>query len=98
LGKEILMIRPSPGAHWRYQPVYVDLDGERRYSLCEVYLDGDGRLEHWTVKTSMAPEGDSPEDLVGGLRHMMRDAQKWVPVQFTDLVVGMAFREKSDGR
>lgn len=30
---------------WRYQPVFTEQDGERNYTLCEVYFDEAGNFE-----------------------------------------------------
>ena len=79
---------------WRYQAVYVERDDEtREYSLCEVYFDEDGKLEGWTEKSSIAPYGTSPDELVGDIKIMLEDAVKWKAVPFDSLCTGMTFTE-----
>lgn len=72
---------------WHYLPVYVEYEGERTCSLCEVYIR-DGKLTGWT-DAQIAPIGDSPEDLAGSLERMLDDARHWKPVRFDDLEAGM---------
>jgi hypothetical protein len=55
-----------------------------------VYLDEDGRLEAWTASGRIAPSGDSVEELLADLNHMREDIDRWAPVEFGSLVVGMA--------
>lgn len=77
---------------WRYQPVYVDTDVGRVYSLCEVYFDGLGNLEAWTESAEMTPIGsDDVHDLRGTLARMLADSYKWTPVAFAELKIGMTF-------
>lgn len=77
---------------WRYQPVWVDHGEERVFSLCEVYLDKDGRLEGWTEKPVMEAIGiDDVQDLRGCLAQMLADSYRWKPVAFSSLKVGMTF-------
>lgn len=79
---------------WRYQPVFIEENGERYYSLCEVYFDAKDKLETWTEESSIAPGGADPEELTGDLARMMVDAFSYVPVRFADLKVGMVFERK----
>ena len=81
----------TTGTRWRYQPVYVENDDDRCYSLCECHFDEEGKLVAWTECCAMEPSGNSPEDLRGDLAHMLADAYKWEPVAFSDLCVGMTF-------
>src|SRR6478609_2507378 len=46
--KAINRQNPFREGGWRYQPVYRDDPGGQTITLCEVYLDADGRLEGWT--------------------------------------------------
>lgn len=78
---------------WRYQPVWAEHNGEKVYSLCEVYFDGDGRLEHWTESPAMLPQGiGDVQELRGDLTRMLMDAYKWEAVEFKTLAPGMSFR------
>jgi len=77
---------------WHYQPVYVESDGERAYSLCEVYLDDDGLLDSWTASRNIAAHGtDSADALLADLERMIHDVRRWEPVEFDTLTVGMRF-------
>ncbi len=77
---------------WRYQPVWADFQGERTYSLVEVYLDDDGKLDCWTAEPAVEVAlGNDQEDLIAELTHMAEDARKWKPVDWADLKVGMTF-------
>lgn len=78
---------------WRYQPVFTEQDGERSYSLCEVYFDEAGKLETWTENEAIAPGGSTVEDLTGDIAHMMADAYSWKPVRFSDLKPGFVFEK-----
>jgi len=82
---------------WRYQAVYIDRDEEtREYSICEVYLDEDGKLEGWTENSSIAPYGTSYEELIGDLQIMMEDTRRWKAVPFDSMSVGMTFERNED--
>jgi len=88
---------------WRYQTVYIEhgtSDDEitREYTLCEVYLDKDGKLEGSTENHAMSPMGDSVDELIGTLQIMLEDAAKWEPVEFESMQVGMTFRKKENYR
>lgn len=76
---------------WRYQPVWTGPTENPSYSLAEVYLDDEGRLQNWTQSEAMTPVGDSVLDLIGALAHMIGDASQWKPVPFSSLKVGMTF-------
>ena len=83
---------------WRYQTVYFEHrtcnNGiTREYSLCEVYLDKDGKLDKWTESRSMSPMGESVEELLGDLQFMLNDAAKWESVEFESMQVGMTFNK-----
>jgi len=77
---------------WRYQPVYVVEDEQKVFSLCELYFDDDGRLSQWTERSAIEPKGFTLDDLQGDLVHMLMDAWKWVPVEFSKLKVGMVLQ------
>ena len=82
---------------WRYQPVYIEhnVDDEviKEFSLCEVYLDSNDKLEMWTEKHEIAPHGNDIEDLVGSVELMLNDARRWKAVPFESLRVGMKLEE-----
>lgn len=88
---------------WRYQPVWVDHQGEKVHSLCEVYFDKAGKLERWTESPAMIPQGAADvQELRNDLTHMLVDSYKWKPVDFTKMKVGMTFeractQEQMDG-
>jgi len=88
---------------WRYQAVYIERDvGEdekaKEYSICEIYIDKDGKLEMWTENPRIAPYGLSDIELAEGLRLMLEDIGIWKAVAFDSLCVGMTFekRKKED--
>ena len=74
---------------WRYQPVIVADDDNLAFSLCEVYFDDDDRVETWTESPSIAPSGETPEELSQDLMRMIIDAACWAPIMFDSLKVGM---------
>lgn len=76
---------------WRYQPVWREADGERVYSLCEVYFDEADRLKAWTESPAITPHGETQDELCDDLERMWIDARRWKPVAFEDLKVGMTF-------
>lgn len=79
---------------WHYQPVYeTEDDGTRCYSLCEVYLDGDGKLKGWTQNPSMKPQGTTVEELVRDLGRMLAATSEWEPVEFSELKVGTTLHQ-----
>ena len=77
---------------WRYQPVFTEQDGERSYSLCEVYFDDAGNLTGWTESEMIAPGGEDIEVLTADLSRMMVDAMSYEPMRFSDLKSGMTFK------
>ena len=84
---------------WRYQAVYIERDiGKNEkyleYSICEVYLDKDGKLEMWTEDHKMSPYGNTLKELKGDLKFMLDDVRKWKPVDFNSLQVGITFKRK----
>ena len=81
---------------WRYQAVYIEHDTADKektadFSICEVYLDKDGKLEMWTESHKMSPHGETLEELAEDLQFMTDDVRKWKPVPFNSLQVGMNF-------
>ena len=76
---------------WRYQPVYQEDMFGRTVTLCECYFDEHGKLEKWTEDGSIAPLGETPEELQKDLIRMLADSYKWEPVAFSSLIVGMTF-------
>jgi len=80
---------------WRYQAVWREHDGERAYSICEIYLDDDGRLDNWTQNPAIAPGGDSCEELQRDIGRMSEACRNWEPVAFEALQAGMTFKRRS---
>ena len=80
---------------WRYQAVYrriVNRDSESiEYSICEVYLDEDGKLEGSTESPTMTPHGNTRSELIDDLKMMLEDVSKWKAVDFDMMQVGMVF-------
>ena len=80
---------------WRYQAIYRKIgigDSERiEYSICEVYLDDAGKLDASTESPSMTPYGESLSELIGDLKMMLADAEKWKAVDFDNMQAGMSF-------
>jgi hypothetical protein len=96
--RSFTMRRKKDGC-WRYQAVYIEREiGEnekvKEYSICEIYLDKDEKLEMWTENPSIAPYGLSHDELVGSLHLMLEDVEKWEAVPFDSLCIGMAFDRK----
>ena len=84
---------------WRYQAVYnvKEMEGGKKhytFSVCEVYLDEDGKLCAWTKDASMEPTGEIHSELIQDLEHMLKDVKEWEPVQFDSLKVGMTFEKR----
>ena len=77
---------------WRYQPVYLEQDGERTVTLCEAYFDDQDRLTSWTERPAMEPQGETPEELARDLSRMLADVRLWKAVPFADLKAGMVFK------
>jgi len=80
---------------WRYQAVWREEMGERYYSICEVYLDDDGRLECWTQDPAIAPGGEDWEELQRAIGRMHEACSTWEPVAFESLQAGMTFKRRS---
>ena len=74
--------------------MFIEEDGERLYSLCEVHFDEAGRLSSWTENSDMAPSGSDIDDLTGDLARMLNDAFCWKPIRFSDLHVGIIFEPR----
>ncbi|MCL2591969.1 MAG: hypothetical protein FWD82_01265 [Defluviitaleaceae bacterium] len=88
---------------WRYQAVYTSNNSDnnetsKEYSLCEVYLDKDGKLESWTESRFMSPMGYTVDELMGDLQIMLDDAAKWKPVEFESMQVGMCFQRSDNNK
>ena len=79
---------------WRYQLVYtVNEHSElREYSICEIYLDENGKLKMWTESPAMRPYGNDEEELIGDLQLMLNDARSWDAVPFDALEKGITFK------
>lgn len=82
--------RPEKRSGWRYQPV-ITTPGDPIVTLCEVFLDAEDRLLHWTEEPAMIPQGETVEELSRDLVWMLAATWKWVPVYFSSLRVGMTF-------
>jgi hypothetical protein len=78
---------------WRYQPVWVEYDDERTYTLVEAFFDDAGNLTYWTEGDS-CPDGEDIEAVTADLNRMIVDALSWEPVRREDLTVGMTFRAR----
>ena len=80
---------------WRYQAVYIENhNGNKEYSICEVYLDDDGKLDSWTESHRIHPFGsETLNELINDLQRMMDDANRWKPVPTNKLQVGMTFEQ-----
>ena len=78
---------------WRYQPVYVEENGERIYSMCEVHFDKDDNFTHYT-DAQIAPAGESVDALSKDLVTMAVDAWSWEPVEFSQLQAGFKFEPR----
>jgi len=94
--KAINRQNPFREGGWRYQPVCRDDPGGQVITLCEVYLDADGRLEGWTENPAITPQGGTIADLIGDLFYMQMDATEWVPVSFDALSSGMHLERVSE--
>ena len=84
---------------WRYQAVYIEHNTDEpektlEFSICEVYLDKDDKLEMWTESRQISPMGDTIDELLGDLQLMIDDVRNWKPVGFNSLSVGMAFERE----
>jgi len=91
----------NESSSWRYQTVYIerhndDEEKSREYSLCEVMLDKNGNLAHWTECRSMSPTGESVGELIDDIRYMLEDAEKWESVEFESMKVGMTFKKTKE--
>ena len=85
---------------WRYQAVYSESSNEMgetycSFTICEIYLDKDGRLTAWTENPSIAASGETPDELTRDLQLMLNDTTKWKPVLFESLQVGMVFERNT---
>ena len=87
--------------HWRYQAVYKedgdeggDIETSRAYTVCEVYLDEDGKLIGSTENAAIAPYGWDLEELKADIQLMLDDVSKWEPVPFDSMQVGMTFSRR----
>jgi hypothetical protein len=80
---------------WRYQAVYVEYgEGKeiiREYSICEVCIDKDDKLEVWTLNYNKSPLGSSLDSLIKDIQLMMDDVRHWKAVPFKSLKEGMVF-------
>ncbi len=84
---------------WHYLPIYTETkaatgETERCYSLIEVYLDKNGKLRSWTEDKVIAAHGNDMDDLIGSLKLQMLDCERWEPVRYYDLKVGMVLKRR----
>lgn len=54
--------------------MFVEQQGEREYSFCEVYLDDDDCVGTWTESRAIAPSGSTFTEVRSDLEHMLSDA------------------------
>jgi hypothetical protein len=80
---------------WRYHPVWQEQHGERIFSLIEVFLDDSSRLACWTQNPTIAPGGDTWDELQRDIGRMYEDCWNWEPVAFAELHTGMVFRRRA---
>lgn len=78
-------------AAWRYQPVWRDGPDVRVYSICEIHLDENDRLESWTETAEVWPGGESKHALLLDLMRMYIHCARWEAIPFNALRVGMLF-------
>lgn len=78
---------------WRYQPVYVEENGERIYSICELHFNDEGEFTHYT-DAQTAPAGESIDSLSTDLVRMAVDAWSWQPVEYSQLQAGFKFEPR----
>jgi len=83
---------------WRYQAVYSknqnSLGGTyNAYTICEIYLDVNGKLKSWTENNAIPPSGETIEELIDDINLILEDVSKWKPVPFESLKVGMTFEQ-----
>lgn len=81
---------------WRYQPVFTVHEGEKSFSVAQVYLDKDGLLSSWSKSKAAMPAGMSRAELKDDLIKMLIDVATYQPVAFADLKVGMRFQRSLD--
>jgi hypothetical protein len=77
---------------WHYLTVYRDRGDERYFSLCQVHLDEEGKLDFWVPDPEASPGGDDSRSLARTLGLMMLGARAWKPVRFEDLKPGMTLQ------
>ena len=41
----------------------------------------------------MSPMGEAADELIDDIRFMLEDAEKWTPVEFNSMQVGMTFKK-----
>jgi len=68
----------------------------KAYTICEIYLDTNGRLEGWTDCKAMAPNGETIEELTDDLKMMLKDISAWKPVSYDSLTAGMTFEQNAE--
>lgn len=78
---------------WRYQPVWIEDDHGRTYTMIEVYFDEAGNFTRWTDGDS-CPAGETQDELSSDLHRMLIDAMCWVPAKRDDLQPGFRFERR----
>jgi len=85
---------------WHYLPIIAN-DGDNGnatdspwYSIIEVFLNDDGKLEYWDSSPRQAPGGETIEELENDLANMLHDLRHWEPVEYSSLTAGMEFKPK----
>jgi hypothetical protein len=76
---------------WRHQAVYEEYDGNREYSICEVYLDKEGKFVTCTTSHHIGPLRFGLNGLIESLQRMMDEVHYWKVVPFKSLKPGMVF-------
>ena len=96
-------MKMSKNSSWRYQAVYVEKDSSNKdvdmnlsYSICEIYLDKESKLEKWTESREIPPNGYTYEELVEDIRLMLNDVLAFKPVPYDTLQVGMTFEANDE--
>jgi hypothetical protein len=64
--------------YWRYQILRHTDEEPVWYGLHEVYLDEDGKIKAHTERAEIV--GDSPAEIVRTLKYMMKDVEKYCPI------------------
>ncbi len=69
---------------WNYRVIRQDTTDERSYEIREVYYDTRGDIETYT-ENPVCPSGETLEELVEDLEHMLADARSHAVLSLTEL-------------